>query len=375
MERPIPLTIATGQLGLGGGERQLYLALRGLDRAEFAPSVVTFNPGRGDHWEGPIRALGVPLFEVPRSANKARRVAELARLLRRIRPRIVHGWDFPLNGAVALGSRLAGVRIRIGGVRRNLFKPGRGAWRRRLATTGLDRFVVNSLRGRDDLLRCGVGAERIDVVHNAVELPQETLTAARRADLRCRYGVEREDEVVIANVSNMIPVKNHALLLDATRRLLARGLSVRTVVYGDGPLREELERSAGASPLDGRVRFMGRDPGAPAAIAAADVFCFTSRSEGCPNVLLEAAAAGLPAVTTDVGGASEIVVEGETGHVVPSDDPAALAAALEGLVQDRERRARMGAAARARIEREFTPQRSVAALVAAYDSALRGSGR
>jgi glycosyltransferase involved in cell wall biosynthesis len=258
----------------------------------------------------------------------------------------------------------------VGGLRRNLYKPGRRGWQRWAGTTGLDRFVVNSTRGRSDLERWGVAHERIDVVSNAVELPAAAMDPGERALLRRAWGVAGDDEVVIANVSNLIAVKNHELLLEATARLLERGRRVRTVIYGDGPLREDLRRRSDDPALRGRVVWMGRDACAPARIAAADVFCFTSRSEGCPNVLLEAGAVGLAAVTTDVGGARDVVRDGETGCVVPSDDAQALVAALDRLVADPALRARMGVASRTRVVHEFTPQRTASALQAVYERVL-----
>lgn len=375
MNRPIPVTIATGQLGLGGGERQLYLVLRELDRCAFSPTVVSFNPGRGDHWEAPIRELGIPLHEIEQSRNKAARVRRFLGLLRRSETRILHSWDLPLNATVALCARLAGIPARIGGLRRNLYKPGRRrSFQRWTGTTGLDRFVVNSTRGRVDLERFGVPTGKIDVVSNAVEPPAQAMTPANRLATRRAWGVERNEEVVIANVSNLIAVKNHALLIEATARLLKLGLPVRTVIFGDGPLRDELRRKSESPALGGRVVWAGRDPRAAELIEAADVFCFTSRSEGCPNVLLEAGAVGLPCVTTDVGGARDIVIHGETGAIVPSDDAMALVERLERLVNDPAARSGMGRAARARVAGEFTPRRTAGAIQRVYERVLGVAG-
>lgn len=336
---------------------------------------MTFNPGRGDHWEEPIRRLGVPLVEVPQRRNKAARLRDFVKVLRHSEARIVHSWDFPLNASAALCARLAGVSVRVGGLRRNLFKPGRSGWRRWAGTTGLDRFVVNSTRGQSDLGRLGISADRIDLVFNAVEPPQAPLDATQRRQVRARWGAAGDDDLVIVNISNLIAVKNHLLLLDVTRRLVDRGLRVRTVIFGDGPLREELRRSTAERSLADRVAWMGRDPAAPQLLAAADVFGFTSRSEGCPNVLLEAAACSLPVVTTDVGGARDIVLDGETGYIVPNEDREALAARLEELLLDRERSRRMGATAFARVRREFAPRRSAAAVQSVYDRGVAARER
>jgi glycosyltransferase involved in cell wall biosynthesis len=117
------------------------------------------------------------------------------------------------------------------------------------------------------------------------------------------------------------------------------------VIAGDGPLLEGLQRCA----ANEDVAVLGRVEDVPGLLATSDVFVFTSvaEGEGMPGVLIEAALAGLPAVTTDVPGARDIVLDGQTGCVVAIDDVDALVAATGSLVEDGDRRARFGAAARA----------------------------
>ena len=152
------------------------------------PTVITFNPGLNEYWEEPIRALGVPLLGVPRSWNKLWRLWALAGLLCRIQPHIVHSWALRPNFVAAFAGRIAGVPIRIGSLRCNLYRRGRSAWERRMGTVGLDSIIANSSKGRQDLIRLGSEPNRIDVAFNAVETQKAPMTAAERALIRQQVG-------------------------------------------------------------------------------------------------------------------------------------------------------------------------------------------
>ena len=148
----------------------------------------------------------------------------------------------------------------------------------------------------------------------------------------------------------------------AVRRLVDEGMDVAYTIIGpeaDGGAARHAVRDLG---LDGRVRLAGPVPWDQigAHIAGADLLVHSSLSEGIPNVVLEAMATGRPVVATDVGGMNEAVTDGVEGALVPTSDPAALAAAIAGLA-DPERRARLGRAGRARIEADFALARQVAA--------------
>ncbi|MDT8307367.1 MAG: glycosyltransferase, partial [Anaerolineae bacterium] len=153
------------------------------------------------------------------------------------------------------------------------------------------------------------------------------------------------------------------------------GLEARLLIGGDGPLRASWERLAQALGVAERVHFLGNvsDEELPRLYASADVFVLpaNSRAEAFGKVLLEAMASGLPCVTTEVGtGTSTVVQEGVTGFVVPPRDPAALGIALQRLLANPELRAEMGAAGRARVRAEFTPQQMAARVQAVYDGVL-----
>ena len=357
-----------GQLGIGGSERQLYLLLKGINRDRFVPMVITFSPGLSEYWEEPLRALGVPLLGVPRSWNKLWRLWALASLLRRIQPHIVHSWDLRLNFAATFAGRIAGVPIRIGSVRCNLYRRGRSEWERRLGTVGLDSIIANSSKGRQDLIRLGSEPNRIEVAFNAVETQKARMTAAERALVRQKWGVD--ENIVIATIGNLSYSKNYPLLIEVTHSLVKAGWPVKTIVFGDGPLRESLQKLRDEKGLTERFLLMGQDVRAAHLVGAADIFCFTSNSEGMPNVLLEASLAGLPIVSTNVGGARDIIVEEETGYIVSIGDKAALIERLAFLMRNPSTRKHMGRAAQQRMQTDFSLNKMTSVFQGIYERAL-----
>lgn len=166
------------------------------------------------------------------------------------------------------------------------------------------------------------------------------------------------------------PKKGVAVLLKAVAVLEAHGLAVSLRIAGDGHSRQALERQATVLELRD-CRFLGFVADTPEFYATLDTFVLPSFSEGMPLVNLEAMAAGLPVVTTDVGGAAEAVLDGECGFVVPPGDAPALAAALETLAGDVSRRAAFGQAGFERARRKFSLEAMFEALSGVYDGVVR----
>ena len=164
---------------------------------------------------------------------------------------------------------------------------------------------------------------------------------------------------------------------DAIHVLLPHHPRLALLIAGTGGERPRLEARARELGIEGRVRFAGfvRDP--VDAYAAMDVFALPSiLPEGLPTTSLEAQAAGLPVVASDIGGTADTIAVGRTGELVPPGDAAALAAALGGLLADPARRSRMGAAARARVERDFTLAAMIDRMATIYREArARGAAR
>jgi len=191
---------------------------------------------------------------------------------------------------------------------------------------------------------------------------------------RFRPAGEKADPPTIVCVARLRPVKNLELLLQGCAILRDRGLAFQCVILGEGSGRPRLEAARTNLALDQTVTLLGAAEQSVVAswLQSATVAVLTSRSEGMPVSLMEAAACGVPAVATAVGGIPELIEDGVTGFVTPPDDAPALAAALERLLSDPELQARLGAAARRRAEARFSRPRQVDRLIALWSALLDG---
>lgn len=152
--------------------------------------------------------------------------------------------------------------------------------------------------------------------------------------VRARLGL-KTDELVIGTVGNLRQEKNQGLLLRAVALLQERGLPYKAVLVGDGPCRAELEELAASLGIEDQVLFLGTRTDVPSLYAAFDIYCLCSRYEGMPLTLLEAMAASLPVIGTNVLGIAEVIEHGFNGLLVPDNDAAHLAAAIAVLRTDR----------------------------------------
>src|SRR5437870_4684520 len=179
---------------------------------------------------------------------------------------------------------------------------------------------------------------------------------------------ERLEPPHVVCVARLSPVKNLGLLLEACASLRARGVQFRCALIGDGPCRDELEAMRARLGLARVVELAGAAEQAEVLAwwQRATVAVLTSESEGMPVSLMEAAACGVPAVAPAVGGIPELVEDGVTGLLVPVGDTQALAAALEQLLRNPELAARMGMAARRRVEERFSLMGQVDRLLALW---------
>jgi glycosyltransferase involved in cell wall biosynthesis len=214
-----------------------------------------------------------------------------------------------------------------------------------------------------------VPARKAAVVMNGIPVQRYvTADAQTRALARAELSIA-QDAVVIGCVGRLVRVKNHALLLAAAAPICRERAHVKLVLLGEGELREALLQQAAQLGIADSVQLLGERPDIPRVLPAFDIFAMPSRSEGHSIALLESAASSLPAVATAVGGNPEIVQDGVTGLLVPSESEEALRAALQGLVADPQRRQAMGARAREWAQSTV----SVQAMAAKYEQLYRES--
>jgi glycosyltransferase involved in cell wall biosynthesis len=218
----------------------------------------------------------------------------------------------------------------------------------------------------DDLVRLGIAPrERFRLLPLGLDLaPLAEADEALRASTRAELGVG-SDEVLLVFVGRVVPIKRLDVLLRAVAAARASDPRIRLALVGDGEERGGLERLAGELGIAADVFFLGYRRELHSVFSASDVAVLSSDNEGTPVSLIEAAAAGLPAVATDVGGVHEVVGE-DTGVLVPPRDAGALAGALVAMAGDEARRRSLGRAARARAIERYGAERLLRDVDALY---------
>ncbi len=204
----------------------------------------------------------------------------------------------------------------------------------------------------------GISAEKTLTLYSGLDLAP--FTHAPRGRLRAELGLP-DTALIITCLANLRRVKNQSLLLTAFAHL-PETLPAHLLLVGDGPCRADLEAQMRHLGLSGRVHFLGSRSDVPAILADTQLNALTSDWEGLPGAILEAMAAGCPVVATHVGGVPELVVEGETGLLIPPGDAPALAAALTRLLTNPDERWRLGQAGQARAREHFRLETQVAVL-------------
>ena len=348
--RPMRVAYVVHTFHMGGLERCVARLVNRLDRSRFAPIIICLN--RNDDAATWLERDDVPVLEIhKRPGNDPRAVWRLAKLLRERQVDLVHSHNWGTLVETAVARRLAHVPWHIHAERgMELEDLNVAGWKQRLR----DRVKAYAMRSatsviavsesiRERLAHTGVmPTERVRVIPNGVELTGgEASAAVVGRHIRAELGIASHS-VVVGSVGRLAPVKDFGTVIDAVSRVTGFGRDVHLVIVGDGPERERLEERCQAMGLQGRCHLVGQQTDIRSWLSAIDVYVNSSLNEGMSQSILEAMAAGLPLVVTDVGD-SATLVDGSAacGLVVPSGNPAALAEALDVLVGDEQRRTEM----------------------------------
>lgn len=360
--RPLTIALVSTQRGFRGGEMQLRHLARGF-RA--AGQRVLVYARRG----GPLaERLAGEGFEVFTFAGRGHNPLDLVRTrqrLKRDRPDVLYFNDsHALSGAgvAALGLRL-GVRV---AARRVAF-PIRTAWKYRLLC---DVVLANCHATVDICAAGGIPRSQLRVVHDGV--PPLPPAGAARGACRRELGIA-ESERMLLTLAALTEEKGHAVLLDALAGVVAGDARVQWVCAGDGPLRPALEQQAARLGIANHVRFLGQRSDVADLMQAADLFVLPSLCEGLCNAAIEAQYAGVPLVTTGVGGLADVVgsgagagASGPTAWVVPAGDAAALSAAIKRALAEPSESRRLAELGRERAARMFTVERMLVETLALF---------
>ena len=330
----------------GGTELSLLSLVGKMDREKFETEVCFF------YSEGPLsnsfswQASKVYHLGFGR-LNILRVMVRLYKILKDGRYDLIHIYGLKANIAGRIMGRLAGCRNIVTGLRS--IYPGNKKSRLhlfldRLTLPLVKLYISNSRCGVNFLVKSGYPKAIFKVVHSGID-PEKFCIKRGKIEGKCP---------VIISIGRLEKVKDHRTLLSALSILAKKGLDFSCLLVGDGSLKRELVELSHRLGLDGKCHFLGTRDDIPELLSISDIFVFSSLFEGLPRAIMEAMAASLPVVATDVGGVSELVGDGVTGILVPPGDGEAMASGIQKLLQDSDLRERMGASGLKKIKEEFS---------------------
>jgi glycosyltransferase involved in cell wall biosynthesis len=351
-------------LAPGGTERLVIEIVRALSPRIESVVCCLDEPGA---WADELVAIGVPVLSLSRAPGFHPGLAlRLAHILKQRRIDIVHCHHYSpyvyglLAAVVTPGTRVVftehgRLSTAAPSRKRRLVNPVLGRWPGRICAVSADL--------RNHMIAEGFPASRVDVTYNGIE-PGRRSTPQQRSAARAELGIG-DDAFVVGTVGRLDPVKNLDVLLHAHALLTSKHPQLRTVIVGDGAERAALETCAAALGIADAVIFAGYRSDVRAVMPAFDLYANTSHYEGVSLTILEAMATALPVVATRVGGNPEVVIDRETGLLVP---PVAgsVADAIASLIHDARRRRTMGDAGRFRVKRHFSIARMVEEYAGVY---------
>ncbi|MBS0204309.1 MAG: glycosyltransferase [Planctomycetes bacterium] len=361
---PVPIAFCITELDRGGAERALTELVLGLDRQAWLPRVFCLGP-RG-HFTDVLEAGGITVesFNARGVVSVPAVLLKLTLALRRFRPRLLQTFLFHANLLGRVAGRLSRVPVIVSGIR---VAERRSRWYGRLDrwTNGLVDHNVCVSQGVADfsIHETGLKSRKVSVISNGVDV--ERFASAPVADLTS-LGISPTRPVVIT-VGRLEKQKGIEFLLQAAASLLQDRPDCQFLIVGEGHDRASLEAQAGSLGISRSIWFVGARSDVPSLLKAASVFVLASLWEGMPNALLEAMAAGVPVIATDVEGSRELVQSDVTGRLVQPANPAELAQAIQDVLQRPDDSARFAEAAQQLVLQRFTQTETTSA----YDSLYR----
>lgn len=362
-----------GSFQMGGAESQIVLLTRLLlEGGRYRPHLACLD--RSGVLLDEAERLGVgeiPEFPLT-SFHDRNMIVQLRRFAAFLREReidVVHTEGFYTNVFGITGAALARVPVRIA------FRGETGGWRtskQNLIERSVFRFAhvvhANSEAVKQQLVKDGVPAKKIVVVYNGLDMRRvRTGPDFQRAEALAMLGLpeRRRFVTIVANMRH--EVKDHPMFLRAAERVRAAVPEAAFVLAGEGELTDSLRAQAAQLGLERDVFFTGRCEKVAELLAVSDVCVLSSKAEGFSNSILEYMAAARPVVVTDVGGAREAVVEGETGYLVQSGSDETMAARIISLLRDPQRAREMGEHGRQVVEQRFSAQAQLENTQRLYD--------
>lgn len=349
--------IMISSLAMAGTERNIvsvapYIRKQGIDLR-----LVSMNTRRDSPLAAEFEETGVPRFDL--GAARMTDTAAWGRFTEMLRGEqidLIHAQDQDTIIYAALAHRRLGIPTVMS--RHVLFEPAdtlkekmRAQMVLLAAKMGIQRVIAVSEAVRQDFARlANLPIARIETIYNGLDMSRFVVDTPR-AELRKSLGWD-DDEAVVTMVAALRRGKGHEVLFQAVPKILEAVPNLKIKLVGDGEIAEQIK--AQAAPLGDVIEFMGQRTDVPQILAASNAATLPSWAEALPTVLIEAGAASIPIVATDVGGAKEITIDGDTGYIVPPGQPGKLAERLIDVLKDPDAAEAMGKRAHDRVTSIFS---------------------
>ncbi len=358
-------------LQIGGLEKILASIVLSLDPSKYDPQVWCLTMGGQVADELIKRGISVRILGLNGYYNLLR-IAALARMMKKEKFHIIHTHGYFAGTFGRLAAILAGVPVIIAHIHSTYYEYGRrNLLIERFLSLFTDRIIcISKAVERFITVNEKIRKEKTRLIYNAVTPPDKLLDDHMKKNIRASLGLDA-GAVVIAVVASLTANKGHGILLTAFRDIFMSHPSVRLLIIGDGPLREQIEASTRQLMIDQAVVFTGIRKDVFDLLQIADIFVLpTQIREGLGVALIEAMAVGLPVIGTSIGGIPEVIQEGVNGFLVSPGSTEQLAEAIRMLVDDQALRTGMGIRGRQVYEEKFTMSKMTELVETMYDELL-----
>jgi L-malate glycosyltransferase len=307
--------------------------------------------------------------------NAARQLRRFVQHLRRSKIDILHTHDFYTNVFGMTAGFVAGLKVRIASRRETVGLRTKAQQKlQRVAYSLAHEILANSQSVRQKLITEGINENRITVIHNAVDTHRFTHSPVPRVEALRELGLDAKtnaSDCFVTIVANMRhEVKDYPMFLRSAERVSKSITNAKFLLAGEGELQKPLRKLCDELNIQDRMIFLGRCTKMQSLLSASDVCVLSSKAEGFSNSILEYMAAGRPVVATDVGGASEAIVQNETGYLVPSGDDSKMAERIIHLLKHPETARSMGEKGRRIVEHKFSQRALLERTEALYAKVL-----
>jgi len=355
-------------LGIGGTEKVLLQICQGLDRALFQPFVCALKSG-GPTAEAlskisvPVQVFGSAPGFWKGALDSARLCIQLKKTILETAPDIVHTWLSRANVLGRLAAKSADVSTVISSLRVMEKEKNYHLWAERLTHPWCKIVTVNSTPLRTFAIKdIGIPEKKIVLIYNGIEIPPFT---------QKMLPTKPDGTYLIGSLGRLHAQKGMDLLLHAAKIVLKKFPRCRFLIGGEGPEKENLEALARTLEIQSHVTFPGLIKDSKDFLSQLDLFVLASRWEGMPNVILEAMSLQKPVVSTRVGGAIDLIDDGQDGMLVPPEEPDACAKAILALLDDSNLRRRISEAAFEKVKQKFALGPMIRAYQSLYESILQ----